>query len=69
MTNEDEIWRGVKGKLIHMFGSLTVAAAKFECHPNSLRAAALGKCPGIKKDMDKAIAKFNKKQAEQLVAA
>lgn len=48
-------WHALKGRIITRFGSINAAALRLGCHRNSLRAAALGKCPGILTGLEKAL--------------
>jgi len=41
------LWKKLKAAIILRHGTLEVAARRLHCSVNGLRAASVGKCPGI----------------------
>jgi hypothetical protein len=58
-------WQAVKGEFISRFGTVWTAA-RLSCHPNSLRAAVEGACPGVRGRVEGMLASRESDVADEL---
>ena len=63
MTSKRKNWWTVKAEIIGHWGTLSACAGELACSTEGLRQAYEGRCPGIKRRLEKALADRRELQA------
>jgi hypothetical protein len=53
MTMKPEAWHAVKGRIISRHGTISALAALLKHHPNAIRGAVEGRCPKVRRKLQK----------------